>query len=378
MLTPDPQAFNAMPPVNANETFLTAQYFQAVDNMIKVFAIRPDDKLLFLSDFLIDPRVFHAIEGIARARGVRPEMYMSSNWNTGVFPEELKPVYEKATLVVSTWFASIGDAYCLKVRKDTGQRTVKMTYFRNIDVLKTPQARFPAELVGEITRATRDMYPKGESFALKITDPRGTDWTANFTPEMRENMLSSNRWRGQTTAEEAGAYVHWVPTHGPNVYDRTTLGKKMDRGATRNDVNGIVYPQSAVGFPKPFSDQIGVVFENDRIVEVRGIPRESLEGYRGMMYGSLLSPGSEGRIPHWASLQAYIALGNLMTAASLLGIDTCAIEGFAPAEYDSILGLKEQGYASVVCCALGYRSAGDKYADLAKVRFPNSDLIKTV
>ncbi|MCE2980381.1 MAG: hypothetical protein LW923_11150 [Betaproteobacteria bacterium] len=58
MLTPDPQAFNAMPPVNANETFLTAQYFQAVDNMIKVFAIRPDDRLLFLSDFLIDPRVF--------------------------------------------------------------------------------------------------------------------------------------------------------------------------------------------------------------------------------------------------------------------------------------------------------------------------------
>lgn len=28
----------------------------------------------------------------------------------------------------------------------------------------------------------------------------------------------------------------------------------------------------------------------NRIVEVRGIPRESLEGYRGMMYGSLLSP----------------------------------------------------------------------------------------
>ena len=287
MLTPDPQAFNAMPPVNANETFLTAQYFQAVDNMIKVFAIRPDDKLLFLSDFLIDPRVFHAIEGIARARGVRPEMYMSSNWNTGVFPEELKPVYEKATLVVSTWFASIGDAYCLKVRKDTGQRTVKMTYFRNIDVLKTPQARFPAELVGEITRATRDMYPKDESFALKITDPRGTDWTANFTSEMRENMLSSNRWRGQMTAEEAGAYVHWVPTHGPNVYDRTTLGKKMDRGATRNDVNGIVYPQSAVGFPKPFSEKIGVVFENDRIVEVRGRSEEAVI-LRDMLVGGVL------------------------------------------------------------------------------------------
>lgn len=67
-----------------------------------------------------------------------------------------------------------------------------------------------------------------------------------------------------------------------------------------------------------------------------------------------------------------------MTAASLVGVDTCAIEGFAPAEYDAILGLKEQGYASVVCCALGYRSAGDKYADLAKVRKTAADLIKTV
>jgi len=114
----------------------------------------------------------------------------------------------------------------------------------------------------------------------------------------------------------------------------------------------------------------------DRVVEVRGIPRESLEGYRGMMYGSLLSPGAEGRIPHWAALQAYIALGNLMTSASLLGVDTCAIEGFAPAEYDSILGLKEQGLAAVVCCALGYRSTEDKYAGLAKVRFRKGDLIK--
>ncbi len=116
----------------------------------------------------------------------------------------------------------------------------------------------------------------------------------------------------------------------------------------------------------------------DRVVEVRGISKESLDGYRGMMYGSLLSPGAETRIPHWAALQAYIALGNLMTSAALLGVDTCAIEGFAPTEYDAILGLKEQGYASVVCCALGYRHSEDKHAAAAKVRFPSSDLIKTI
>ncbi len=116
----------------------------------------------------------------------------------------------------------------------------------------------------------------------------------------------------------------------------------------------------------------------DRIIEVRGVSRASLDGYRGMMYGSLLSPGSETRIPQWAAHQAYIALGNLLTSAALLGIDTCAIEGFVPAEYDAIFGLKEQGYASVVVAALGYRHAEDAYATAAKVRLPASELIKSL
>lgn len=283
----DDSHFKGMPPDNTLETVLTEQYFQAVDNMMKVFAIRPDDKLLFLSDTLIDPRVFHAIAGIAKGRGVRPEHYISARWNSGIFPEDLKPVYEKATLVVSTWFASIGDPYCLKVRRDTGQRTVKMTYFRNLDVLKGPQARFPHELVGEITRATRDMYPKAETFDLKITDPRGTSFKAKFTPDMREKMLSSNRWRGKTTAEEDGAYVHWVPTHGPNVYDRTTLGKQGEDHSIRNEVNGTVYPEWAVGFARPFKEKIGVVFEDDRIVDVKG-KTEDADILRDMLVGGIL------------------------------------------------------------------------------------------
>lgn len=116
----------------------------------------------------------------------------------------------------------------------------------------------------------------------------------------------------------------------------------------------------------------------DRIVEVRGITPESLEGLRSMMLGSLTGPGTEARISSWAAAQAYIAIGNLMTAAALLGIDCCPIEGFVSAEYDAVLGLKEEGYASVVVAALGYRSAEDKYASYPKVRFPLSELIKTI
>jgi nitroreductase len=59
-----------------------------------------------------------------------------------------------------------------------------------------------------------------------------------------------------------------------------------------------------------------------------------------------------------------------MTSAALLGIDTCPIEGFSPADYDRILGLEGSDYRSRVACACGYRSADDKYAKAAKVRSP--------
>ena len=45
---------------------------------------------------------------------------------------------------------------------------------------------------------------------------------------------------------------------------------------------------------------------------------------------------------------------------------------------NKLLGLTAQGYAAVVCCALGYRSAGDKYAAAPKVRFPTAELVKTI
>ncbi len=67
-----------------------------------------------------------------------------------------------------------------------------------------------------------------------------------------------------------------------------------------------------------------------------------------------------------------------MTCAAVLGVDACLMEGFVPAEYDRVLGLNGSGYASVVCCALGYRSANDKYAALAKVGYEASDLVSVV
>ncbi len=115
-----------------------------------------------------------------------------------------------------------------------------------------------------------------------------------------------------------------------------------------------------------------------RTSEVRGVSLESLAGYRGMMAGMLLSEGFKPVAPHWAARQAYIALGNLLTAAALLGVDACPMEGLVPAEFDQVLGLSGQGYSTVVACALGYRADGDKYASLPKVRFDRTNLITTL
>lgn len=78
----------------------------------------------------------------------------------------------------------------------------------------------------------------------------------------------------------------------------------------------------------------------------------------------------------WNSRQAYIALGNFMTSAALLGIDTCPLEGIEPAKYDEILGLSELGLATAVACAAGYRAETDKYAATPKVRFAKEEVIQ--
>ena len=64
-----------------------------------------------------------------------------------------------------------------------------------------------------------------------------------------------------------------------------------------------------------------------------------------------------------------------MTAAAVLGIDTCPMEGFEPEKFDDILGLLGTDYASVVCCAAGYRMPDDRYAAMKKVRFRPDDVI---
>ncbi|HEY5227004.1 MAG TPA: NAD(P)H-dependent oxidoreductase [Opitutaceae bacterium] len=113
----------------------------------------------------------------------------------------------------------------------------------------------------------------------------------------------------------------------------------------------------------------------DRTVEVRGVPRESLKGYGDLIAGSLDRAAKAGTLDAWMGKQSYIALGQFMASAALLGIDTCPMEGIEQAKYDEILGLAALGYGTLCACAAGYRSASDRYSKAAKVRFNESEVI---
>ncbi len=111
--------------------------------------------------------------------------------------------------------------------------------------------------------------------------------------------------------------------------------------------------------------------------EIRGLPAGSLDAYKKMIVGSLTRP-SAADIDIWMSRQVFIALGNFLTAAALLGIDACPMEGFLPDKYDEILGLTSKGYAARVVVTAGTRHPNDASAGLKKIRYALGEIVERI
>lgn len=110
------------------------------------------------------------------------------------------------------------------------------------------------------------------------------------------------------------------------------------------------------------------------VAAVRSTPVENLGGFKKALLGDIVHGPRGQQQFEWATRQCYIALGNLMTSAALIGIDVCPMEGIDPAKYDEVLGLPAKGYKTVVAAAVGYRSPACKYAAVPKVRYPAEEL----
>ena len=110
------------------------------------------------------------------------------------------------------------------------------------------------------------------------------------------------------------------------------------------------------------------------IAITRESPTENLEGFKNMMVNSILGMSQTDQI-EWMDKQVYIALGNLLTACALLGIDSCPMEGFKVDGYDKILELGKMNLTANLVIPIGYRSDTDKNAKIKKVRRSKDDFI---
>lgn len=110
------------------------------------------------------------------------------------------------------------------------------------------------------------------------------------------------------------------------------------------------------------------------VQDVRKTPEEILHPFRESLVGSFeQKPVDEVRV--WATHQAYLVMGTLLTVCAAEGIDSCPMEGFEPKKYNEILGLDEYNLEAVLALPVGYRSSDDFFASLKKVRRPLQDTV---
>lgn len=83
----------------------------------------------------------------------------------------------------------------------------------------------------------------------------------------------------------------------------------------------------------------------------------------------------KGDIQRWAENQTFIALGQMLLAAGIEGIDATPIGGFDEAILTEELGLTEKNLIPSIIMTLGYRSDVDFNAKLPKSRLSQKDVI---
>lgn len=104
--------------------------------------------------------------------------------------------------------------------------------------------------------------------------------------------------------------------------------------------------------------------------EVKGLDDEAQkmrrEFFTGFQKEHFCLYDDEQKLFDWACKQCYIALGNMLTTAALLGVDSLPIEGFNRKSVNEILEkegiIDTKHFGVAVMAAFGYRKDSPKYA----------------
>ena len=107
---------------------------------------------------------------------------------------------------------------------------------------------------------------------------------------------------------------------------------------------------AAIDAVKPQSGEV------ERKFKRREMPQDKLDFYMGL-YSSHLADtlSSDENIYAWTAKQTYIAMGNMMSAAAIKGVDSCPIEGFEKQNVEKVLDLDLTKYQVSCIVPFGYR-----------------------
>jgi nitroreductase / dihydropteridine reductase len=208
------------------------------------------------------------------------------------------------------------------------------------------------------------------------------------------NLIESLNWRyatkkmnGQTVPQEKLDYILEAARLAPAssglqpyeifvISDKTLLEELKPHSYNQNQITDCSHLLVWAAWDGYTPERIEKAFH--RTLNGRGLPLNSMDDYKNMLWGLYEPLGKEWQATH-AAKQAYISFAMAIAAAAEQQVDATPMEGFTPQEYDRILGLAEKGLRSAVILPIGYRDAeNDWLVNLKKVRADKAEFITEI
>jgi hypothetical protein len=222
----------------------------AAEQVAKIAAVMPKEKVAILADRGVDPGVLYAVWGAMQSKGAEVYLFQVEKPTVWYVPPVLKAAISEMNVVITSWPIAEGpDAK--EMRSKFGTRWIAMCDCRTEEMFISEAVRFPIELMSNIISRTWQRIYKEKDINVKITCPKGTNLSLQISA--RELKATNDRvglWRGKVIADEPGSRGSLVLAHGPNLFlSNMALAQKT--------INGVVVYDSVAGLPGAYSGGFG-------------------------------------------------------------------------------------------------------------------------
>ncbi|MEM6587802.1 MAG: NAD(P)H-dependent oxidoreductase [Pseudomonadota bacterium] len=115
----------------------------------------------------------------------------------------------------------------------------------------------------------------------------------------------------------------------------------------------------------------------ETLQKARAVSADEIQPFKDMLTQRAANRPAEAQ-DIWNSRQTYVALGCALTAAAMLRVDACPMEGVNPEKFDEVLGLTGTDFTTTVAIAFGYQDERDPFAKYARARRAPSEVFMNV